>query len=187
MNIPRLIICPKITSNKPENLALIKQAVNNINLTGDEFSDNKFYTGDAFLSLLTFLGCAPNINLSPKDGDNFCYIEFKEITGEAEMLGHTGSIIPLCLDCKHKLKHWQSIKNYMLAKTSFNCPECNTLLKISELKWRREAGYGQFYISIANIYSHEAVPSEKLLQTLEQTTGFAWHYFYANNPITGGK
>jgi len=187
MNIPRIIIYPKNVSNKPESISLIKQTINNIELAGKEFSANKFYTGDAFLSLLSFLGCAPNIHLSPEDGDNYCYIEISNITDKAKILGHTQSVIPRCPDCKHKLKNWQSISNYTLANTNINCPECNALLKMSDLKWRQEGGYGQFYISISNIHPHEAVPSEKLLQTLEQTTGFAWHYFYANNQIESGK
>ncbi len=181
MNISRLIICPRSISDKPQNISLIRQAIQDIGLIAEEFDDSKYYTGNTFLSLLSFLGCSPNINVSPKDGDNYCYIKISNITDRAEILGHTRSVIPRCPYCKYKFKNWQSINNYKFAKTIIDCPECNTSLKISDLKWRLEGGYGLFYISIINIHPHEAVPSEKLLQTLEQTTGFAWHYFYTNN------
>jgi hypothetical protein len=183
MKIPRLILCPKDSSIKPEKISVIKQALKDIDLVAEEFSNAKYYTGTAFLSLVSFLGCAPNINLSPKDGDNYCYIEIQNSISEAKILGHTLSVIPRCPNCKHKFIDWQSISKFSFAKTSINCPECNVLLKMSDLKWRLEGGYGLFHIAIIHIHPHEAVPSEKLLQTLEQATGFAWHYFYANNPI----
>ena len=50
-----------------------------------------------------------------------------------------------------------------------------------DLKWRQQGGYGRFSISIANIHPHEAVPAEKIFQTLKNITGFEWTYFYANN------
>jgi len=181
MDNPRIILSPKNISDQLADVLAIENVLSNIALLGENFADKQFYAGEAFINLLSFLGCSPNINLSPVDGDNFCYIEINSIAGEARILGHTNSVIPRCPDCKHKLKDWQSINNYQYASTSINCPECNALLKMPDLKWRQEGGYGRFYIAITNIHPHEAVPSEKLIQTLEQTTGFKWHYFYANN------
>lgn len=181
MNSARIIFCPKNLQDSPKDISAIVDALQQINLIDNAFENNKYYTGKDFLSLLTFLGCSPNINLSPDDGDHYCYIEFSQIKHHPEILGYTTSVSPRCPNCKHKIKTWQNINNWQLANTKLVCEACDHSYAISDLKWRQEGGYGLFSISIMNIHPHEAVPSDKLLQTLQNATNFEWNYFYANN------
>jgi len=39
-------------------------------------SPNRFSVGDRFLSLLTFMGCSPDIELEPQTNAPYCYVEF---------------------------------------------------------------------------------------------------------------
>lgn len=46
-----------------------------LEFTGSKLSSIRYSTGDNFVSLLTFLGCSPNIELESQDDKPYCYIE----------------------------------------------------------------------------------------------------------------
>ena len=92
-----------------------------------------------------------------------------------------GHYTPKCPHCKNKIKNWKNTDNWQAANSEITCNKCNTRSTLTDLKWRQQGGYGRFNISIANIHPHEAVPAEKIFQTLKNITGFEWTYFYANN------
>ncbi|MCW9014250.1 MAG: hypothetical protein OQL06_10735 [Gammaproteobacteria bacterium] len=182
MSNPRLVLLPKDPSRIPDDIPELQQALTNAGLI-DQSLDNAdtCLPGDNFLSLLTFLGCSPNINLRPADGKNFCFVAFRPVTQHAVCQGYTSSIFPRCPQCKANIKNWMQINNWQFADTKYHCKECATETTMLQLKWRQKSIYGRFSIIIANIHPHEAVPSEKLLTTLATATGFSWTYFYANN------
>ncbi len=148
-----------------------------------EIENNTYLPGKDFLNLLTFLGCSPNINLAPEDGDKFCTIRLSEVEDNARCLGYTNTIQPKCPHCKKKIKNWQDNSDWQNASSLLNCDSCGKQSNMYSLKWRQEAGYGRYAIAINHIYPHEAVPSESLLSRLRDTTGFDWQYFYSQvNP-----
>ncbi len=171
----------------PENL---QQAVNRASvinaLTECEFiqatpcRENHYLPGDQFLSLITFLGCSPNINLSPDMGDNHCYISLLEDSDSAYCLGHTRTAKPKCPDCTRRISSWESVD--WMENTLCTCDKCNSQHHYAELNWKQECGFARGGFSVAHIYPHEAVPGDTLLKILHQHTGFTWQYCYANNP-----
>jgi hypothetical protein len=183
MTQARLIICPKSPLDSPTKTTDIKQTLTDIGLITDEFKPGTYYAGDNFISLITFLGCSPNIQLTPEDGDHFCSVNISEVTSLSQLLGYCKSISPKCPHCKANIKNWKDTALYQLASNLCQCEQCGISSPLSDLKWRQEGGYGRVAISIANIHSHEAVPAEKIFQNLKDTTGFEWTYFYANNEI----
>lgn len=183
MTQARLIICPKTSTDAPAELPEIIKALKDIGLIAEEFSNNDFYAGDSFINLISFLGCSPNIQLSPEDGDQFCFIHISETTTDSQHLGHCRSVSAKCPNCKTKIKDWKSANNWQSGNSQYSCQQCDTQSILADLKWCHEAGYGRLSISIVNIHPHEAVPAEKVLQTLNNVCGFEWTYFYANNEI----
>ena len=181
MTQARLIICPTAPYDAPEQATDIKQALIDIGLLANEFEDNSYYAGTDFITLIMFLGCSPNIQLSPGDGNAFIYIRFSDISANSQQLGHGNSVAPGCPVCKSRLKDWKKTRNWQLADSKITCQQCNTQSCLADLKWRQEGSYGRFSISIMNIYAHEAVPADIVFQTLKKTSGFEWTYFYANN------
>jgi len=184
MTQARLIISPKSSSNIPAKTADIKQALKEAGLTANEFRNNAYYAGNNFISLVSFLGCSPNIQLTPEDGENFCFVEFSDTYPHSQLLGYCLSVKPKCPYCKAKIENWKDTAEYQLASSLYLCRKCNTVMPLSDLKWRQEGGYGHISISITNIHPHEAVPAEKILHVLKDASNFEWDYFYANNEIT---
>ena len=182
-SIARLILHPRDIQYVPEDLSHIVKQLQIIQFIGKPLSDsNHFLVGDEFINLLTFLGCSPNIHLSPEDGGNFCSFFIPEIHEKNTLLGYTSMVVPRCPECKHKIIDWkQHFHEWKKGDYLYHCSQCLKETPVSQLKWRQEGGYGRFSICISHIHPHEAVPSEKLLNTLQKASNTSWTYFYANN------
>ena len=126
MTQARLIICPTAPYDAPEQATDIKQALIDIGLLANEFEDNSYYAGTDFITLIMFLGCSPNIQLSPGDGNAFIYIRFSDISANSQQLGHGNSVAPGCPVCKSRLKDWKKTRNWQLADSKITCQQCNT-------------------------------------------------------------
>jgi hypothetical protein len=184
MTLPRLILFPRHNEQTLDHVAPFIDRMTAAGLIGHPLDKDTFQVGSEFLSLLTFLGCAPNIQLSPDDGDQFCFIRLHPALDTAQCLGVTGTIRPGCPECRHKLTGWQSDVDWRLATTPIQCPRCGTATTVARLRWRHEGGYGRCALTIARIHPHEAVPTDQLLAALTEASGFDWTYCYANDSIT---
>lgn len=144
-----------------------------------------YLAGEHFLSLITFLGCSPNINLLPVDGENHCYISLIKASTRAKRLGFTNTAKPKCPACKKRISHWKTLDGqaqaWQQADNICTCDKCQTATAFGDLNWKQECGYGRCGFEIAHIYPHEAVPTDQLLNILHQFTGFLWNYCYANS------
>jgi hypothetical protein len=182
MQAPRLIFHPRDTGLAIEPGTLI-QALSTIGLLGEVRMDgtNSFYVGEHFLDLLTFLGCSPVIALSPEEGERYCYIDI-ETYPQPQFVFGSQPFKPRCRHCRAAIPDWQ--QQYSATEAveaqAIHCPECGRDSLLSDLNWKHSAGVGRQMIIVHNIYLHEAVPGEKLLQTLESLQpGSRWEYFYA--------
>lgn len=183
MQAPRLIFHPHRAEAVVESQTLINH-LSEIGLLGEARSSDdhsSFYVGEHFLELLTFLGCSPVIALSPDEGERYCYIDLE--TFETPRL-ITGSqpFQPRCRNCRAAIPNWQEQlgTGFDVMKATVRCPQCGQESALPQLNWKHAAGVSRQMITIHNIYLHEAVPGEKLMQTLESLTpDSAWDYFYA--------
>jgi len=135
---------------------------------------------ERFLNLLTFLGCSPNINLSPTDGENHCAISLLDPSRVTKCLGFTQNSQPKCPHCKKRIANWKT-PGWQLEKQICSCDKCLTDTAYADLNWKHECGFGRCGFEVSHIYPHEALPSEQLLDTLFQASGIQWQYCYANN------
>lgn len=181
MYAPRLIFYPADIENCVDNYQPLQTTLAEIGLIETNPQQDIFLVGDGFLELLTFMGCAPDIHLSPQDGDNYCYIKFNQIHPQPICAGHVQSFSPSCSACKHKLTHWRETENWQQGSSLLTCPACQHSKPLQQFRWRKEAAYTRCSFYIANIHPHEALPADKLMDALHNSSGFKWAYAYAND------
>jgi len=180
MPVSRLIFFPEDTHQITDYKKLVTTLVNSGLIQSQAHSENHYLPGDNFLSLLTFLGCSPNINITPSDNEDHCFISLIPVSEKAKCLGFTRTAKPKCPSCTRRIANWET-EHWQQHNQTCLCDKCQTKTLYADLNWKQECGFGQCGFEIAHIYPHEAVPGEQLLNALEQYSGFKWQYCYANN------
>ena len=149
-----------------------QQLLKEVKIIGDKLGKNRFSVGDEFLSQFTFMGCSPDIELEPQcDGTPFCYIEIEE-QDESQFVSGSNLKKAKCTHCKSTLS---------APITSSQCPFCSNTLELTKINWRKTAFVAKNWITIGNIYELEAIPNDRLLDTLETKTGVKWKSAYIRN------
>jgi len=180
MTTSKLIFFPADTQDTISN-EIITGALDEIQfIITPSHGDNHYLPGDNFLSLLTFLGCSPNINLSPTDNEDHCHISLIKQTDNPQCLGYTRTCNPKCPHCTKRISNWKT-GNWQLAGSTCLCDKCGMESNYDKLNWKQECGFGRCGFEVAHIYPHEAVPTDQLINALKKKTGFDWKYCYSNN------
>jgi hypothetical protein len=193
MPAPKLILLPANpdTATIPEDrLAWEMQA---IGLIGEpmQLERTVFYpVGEQFLQLVTFLGCSPAIELDPP-GDpqelekasatgRFCHVFIT--SGEQLQFRHDSQTRnPGCPRCRAPEPHWETLlQSWQEEKhvPDWICRSCGFSGRLSDLVFRKTAGFGRMFLEIRGIYPSEAVPGPTLLNTLEALTSGPWTSIY---------
>ncbi|MGV6858156.1 MAG: hypothetical protein ACWA5X_04215 [bacterium] len=136
----------------------------------------RFRTGKQFFQLMTFLGCAPNIELEPRPDLAFCHLEIPDPLQQRTLISSRTLKPPLCPGCRSALTRWaeQSTQDHAVS-----CPSCGESYDFSSYVWRRKAmSYSRWRLILWNIYESEAVPAPALLECLARTSGREWSYSY---------
>jgi len=180
MNISKLIFFPEQADKAFNNELLLKTLLNAQFINDDKLHNNQYLPGDSFLSLITFLGCSPNINLQPVEGENHCFISVIKQSYEAECLGYTQTVNPKCPVCKKRISDWKT-SDWQKPGQLCLCDKCQNKTLYSELNWKHECGFSRGGFEIAHIYPHEAVPTDQLLDILNEFSGFEWNYCYTTS------
>ena len=131
-----------------------------------------FCTGPSFTNLVTFLGCSPDIALSPEDGDQYCFIRLHDLTDDYRFYHGSNTAAPHCPDCRMSRDDWQDCAQQQY------CDQCELADRAAKLRWRRRGALSRLVIEVMNIYPHEAVPASQLLTFLGDVTGVEWGYAY---------
>ncbi len=139
--------------------------------------------GEDFLELITFLGCSPVVSLGEPGltGDDFCHISVLPELREATLLHGSNVKPPRCPHCRHPHADWREMLaawQQQLTDYLHECPNCAQQTPPHRLKWRQSAGMLRSGIAVWGIYEGEAVPSERLLDTLKDCGDGPWGYFY---------
>jgi hypothetical protein len=181
----RLILHVRDPDYVPSSVRQIERVLQEVGLIGEpwgEASQQRYLIGECFLQLITFLGCAPAIELEPPTNGNteFCHVGISDFYISPRFLADTQNVLPRCPHCRKRFEGWQdAIQQWQDDPTyQAQCPACQMNLSPTELDWRQSAGFGRLFISIFNIYPREAIPTEALLHTLDQLTDQTWDYFY---------
>lgn len=182
--MPKLVFVAKDPEYVPENVAEIVGGLQQAGFIGkkwtspEKVSGERYLIGDSFLSLVTFMGCAPAIELEPNaenpDSTEFCHIEIDPVRNKVEFIRGSEHLISRCPHCRQRHANWGRLPENFL----YSCDKCNVETHLSEYDWKNTAGCGRFFISLHGIYPQEAIPTSHLLQSLEKLSNSAWTYFY---------
>lgn len=185
MPAPKLVLHPAACDLAPNRDAIV-QALRDIGLIGSTFpldGREHFQTGADFLDSVSFLGCAPSIQLDPpappadRHADaragRFCHIQLHAAT-DRPRLRHKPGQSPRCRHCRTDIPP-QLVQTSDLGTV---CPGCGQSVGPAGLNWRQSGGHARLFLDIWGIHTAEAVPSDRLLDRLGQTGGGPWQFFY---------
>lgn len=179
----RLIFTPQDSAQCIDETQLLQTLTQLTLIRLPAYRENHYLPGDGFTSLISFLGCSPNISLLPDDSaanDNHCFISLINATDEIKCLGYTRQCHPKCPHCRKRIANWKTA-DWQQSGVLCHCDKCGSETAYADLNWKHECSFGRSGFSIANIYPHEAVPTDQLLQQLQQQTTVVWDYAYAND------
>lgn len=182
--MPKLVFCSKNPEYIPANIPEIINALQQAGFMGEKWqspesvSGERYLIGDSFLSQVTFMGCAPAIELEPiaeqPGSTEFCHIEIESVKPGVEFIRGSDHLVSRCPHCRQRHANWQTIPETLL----YSCDKCEVETHLSEYDWKNTAGCGRFFINLHGIYPQEAIPTSHLLQTLEKISDTQWDYFY---------
>lgn len=177
-----LYLCPADLDSTPVERSTLIASLRQAGFIAQEITfsgDTHFNPGNNFLSMITFLGCSPVIDMGApgKTGEGFTHIDIEGPLESPRFVSGDNLKIPRCPACGYRFENWQSLVQSP-GLNSFDCPECSKQLTAPQLRWRKCAGFGRLFIKVWGIFESEAVPSPELLAILEQLSGSAWLYFY---------
>lgn len=180
-----LILHPKDPFAPLPEADALETALREIGFVGEAFDyggQQHFKPGGNYLSLLTFLGCSPVISLGEpgKTGDEFAHVRI-ENHPEARLFAGDNVKPPRCPGCgqreegwKEKVKAWEDDP----AGYRWQCGKCGESYPLHALRWRQSAVFGRLMIKIWGVFESEAVPADKLMNTLQSATGIPWQHSY---------
>lgn len=181
-----LYLCPEEINFAPPDPSAVLDGLRDAGFIGEVFDFNgetHYRPGGEFISLITFLGCSPVITSAQSDtsGEGFSHIAFEGPLDTPRLVAGDNIKIPRCPACGYRFEDWQSLVTAWQQQPetwSFDCPECNRQLTPPQLRWRKCAGFGRYFIKVWGIFESEAVPSPELIALLEKLGDCRWQHFY---------
>jgi DNA-directed RNA polymerase subunit RPC12/RpoP len=189
----RLILTPEDPYFVPNQIDAILHRLEKIGLVGRPLENgNGYLLGDAFMQLVTFMGCSPAIRLEPDDsGEAFCHLLSKGPYPKPRLIGGKNTQPPRCNACRKRISDWQGLfqdGSLKEADRLFVCPHCNHPQDPAKLDFRQSGGCGRIFLFIENIFPQEALPSPTLLNALQQESEQQpWCYFYQQEYSAGSR
>jgi len=180
--------CPAIPTD------VLVERLQSIGLIGEPVrltAETIYPVGGHFLQLITFLGCSPMIELElpadagsleagSKDG-RFCHAAIADSGGNLQFRADEHKTEPRCPQCRKPDPHWREWLHAWEEdpqRLHWSCTSCGYTGELTDLNFRKSAGFGRNFIEIRGIYPSEAIPGEALLASLQTLTGCTWNTLY---------
>ena len=135
-----------------------------------------YRAGEQFLSLITFLGCSPQVSVTEDeatDGQPVCRVRLHDFEN-VQLLESCPPPALRCARCRVPQQRPSSL-DY---DQQLSCAKCGESAPLYQFDWRRGAGFGRFFVEIENVFPHEALPADRLISALEALSGSRWNYCY---------
>lgn len=183
MSAPKLVLYLDNTALPPPEPEEVLRLLDELGIIGPAFDldgRSHYRTGPAFLDHLTFLGCAPSIELDPPAAGlteaalagRFCHLHLQCLSADPRVRHRVGQP-PRCRGCRSEF----TAESLATAGDRFVCPGCGRHSTAEGLNWRQAGGYSRLFLDFWGIHTGEAVPGEQLLERL----GTAWRFFYTED------
>ena len=180
----RLVLTPQDPYRLPPDPEALVADLQQIGLISQPLEPGPGYLlGDNFMQLVTFMGCSPYIRLEPDEsGEPFCHLLLDGPHARPRLLTGKNTQPPRCASCRKRLNDWQrSFASWQAQGDGWQaaCPHCGHRQDPATYDFRQTAGCGRLLLFLENIFPQEAIPSPRLLKTLEsRTENRPWIYFY---------
>lgn len=191
MSSSRLILYPKeprISSAVDTIVELLQQQQVADEVLSLPCGADSYQVGERFFDAFLFLGCSPSIELDPPaDGEEgpFCYLQVEQSDHCRLVVGK--NLKGGCPACRSRYRADDLAAAERLAREEGRevpavvCGQCGTPTEADQIAWRKSAAPARLTISLWNIFEGEAVPSDRLLDLLQQQTGSKWLYSYLSH------
>ena len=173
-----LILVPKSFEDIPSDRDVLIETLHNEQFISDSVEVNgeeHYRPGDNFMMLVTFLGCSPVVSMGEpgKTGDEFCHIAIEGPLEQPHFIAGDNVKVPRCPKCGQRFDDWQAVVDGWSADPHNKsiCPGCGESQSVSQLRWRKCAGFGRFFIKVWGVFESEAVPSPNLMASLKRCSG----------------
>ena len=186
--IHRLVLHPVPADYAPSSWKGLQTGLEQAGFLGEKYgsySDRLFLVGERFLQLITFMGCAPHIQLEPPktESKDFCHIGLSPIYSHSEFRSGERDVFAHCGKCGARITQWMNAvklwRQDNLA-SDLTCDRCGESQLLYHLNWRNKAGFARLYIDVYSVFPREGIPTNELLSILEKFSGVAWTFFYTN-------
>lgn len=182
--MPQLVFHAANPNYAPNDILDVVKILQEIGFIDEKWSapqsvlGERYLIGDSFLSLVTFMGCAPAIKLEPlieqPESTEFCHLEINAAAEKVKFILGGEHTVSRCPHCRQRHANWKEIPKTLVHR----CDKCQREIPLSEYDWKNTAGSGRFFIRLHGIYPQEALPTSTLLQELETISNTKWNYFY---------
>lgn len=145
----------------------------------------RFLIGPGLLDLLTFTGCAVQLETTPADGAGgaFCHVHLPPPTPSPRLLAGRNTRAPRCPACRARLTDWrEGIADWSQAVgRSARCPGCAHAGPPWDWDWKQQGGFGRQFVLVEEVFPGEAVPTPGLFDLLRAIGPGAWRHFYVQD------
>lgn len=182
--MPKLVFHATDPDYAPDNKTELVSELQNSGFLGEEWlkpqsiPGERYLIGESFLTQISFMGCAPAIELAPQEAEpestEFCHIQIEAVTAKMKFVRGSDHLISRCPHCRQRHVNWKILPDNLI----YQCDKCAEEVHLADYDWRHTAGIARFFISLHGIYPEEAIPTPGLLQHLEKISGKKWSYFY---------
>lgn len=131
---------------------------------GEPLAENSFLTGERIFDYISFLGCAPNLPLTPEEGNGYLRIVLLALEEPALFLSE--KVRPVkCPECAARIDNWVEyiVPDY---GPDLSCPQCEKATPLQNLQFRKRACFSRTIIQILPIFESEAVPADSFINAL---------------------
>ncbi len=126
------------------------------------------------MDYITFLGCSPALQRG--EIDSVIRLHSHQ---QAFALGGESVVAIRYPDCQHPIENAADIIRHF--DQNWHCLQCDNQGSFGDINWRRSAAISCLFIEITRVFPKEAVPSDKLLDFLQQKTSSSWSWFYSQS------
>ena len=178
-----------LTPSQPEQVVPIKplaDQLRSIGFIGAALAGRRdaFATGEHFLRLLAFTGCAVQFDRAPTAPDDaFSHIKLDCGHAAPRLLTGRNTRPPRCPSCGKALTDWRSqIQHWQLHQPPIlRCPHCINSAPGWRWNWRQHGGFGRSFILVEEVFPGEGAPLPALLRSLHRLGIGDWHPFYVQD------
>ena len=185
---PRLL-CHPGTEALPQDLPeRVRACLDALGLLGPAFQvdeETRYHAGPALLEQITFLGCAPDIELEPPAAQTlaeaaragrFCHWRLTPLYPRPR-LRRDPLAAPRCPACRQALASLTAAGE----AATLRCPACGAEAPPGAWRWKQYGAHARFFLELVGVHAGEAVPGETLLGALEEITGGRWGFAYVRD------